>query len=497
MNLKYLFIVFLLLPVVICSQDLSKYYKKIEMKIEKDKKYLNAFTVNVTPTPELVSNFQDIPLANGREVFNFEIKDGVNYFILFLNETVDTDSLILLAVKKTEDKSATGQGLFDGVSNQAQIDTLTVLGFRDIQELYFNQRTTYEKLVSLVYEIIDEDEPSSVLGIKIEDNVNKSKGVSGKNNQDFLNFAWANSIHQYPKPEPKNKVSLRRKSQQTTASPYRLDVSLGNISFFNSSMDMGFSQYSAEISTSDKLLNMHPWQSATLSGGIRSLIFLSQDMENIFEDYIIDAKLLGRVRVNTSSIAKAFPNIFVDPPKLNVGSGMILDISTTRTYGLPFLNMYFASGSENLENPYFTSGRRDSSVAYFSFTQWASYFSFYWNSSDDLTLRFRMDIGAGGYDVVKAVYYNGVKRDLVFNKIQPVITFNMNFVPKSKELFAASLRYFDSIMKIDFWLTLLNIEPYHNVRFEASFFTSPFYRSVRPWENEGSTMVSLRYRYGF
>jgi len=262
-------------------------------------------------------------------------------------------------------------------------------------------------------------------------------------------------------------------------------------------MNFGFSRISAEFSFSNDVLNLLPWQSMTMSGGIRTLISLSQNYQNLYDDFLIDARLLGRFRINTSSFASNIPNIFTDPPKLNVGPGIIVAASITRAYGLPFLNFYYSTGSTNVENPYVTIGTPDSSTAYFSFTQWETTMSFYWNTNENLTLRFRADIGIGRYNVIKAVYHNGIKTSSAYNQIQPVVKFNLDFVPKGNKLFSANFKWFDNIISLGFWLKFLEIKPYSVIRFEIKYISEPIYRSLRPWENKGSTMVGLRYRFGF
>ena len=114
-----------------------------------------------------------------------------------------------------------------------------------------------------------------------------------------------------------------------------------------------------------------------------------------------------------------------------------------------------------------------------------------------VTMRFRMDIGVGQYDVFKADYNKRNDGYLIYNKIQPLLKFYFNFVPSDNELFATSLRMFDSVMKLDFWLKVFELEPSHLVRFQFSQISSPFYRKRKPWEHEGSSMVGFNYRYGF
>ncbi|RMD48977.1 MAG: hypothetical protein D6830_05800 [Ignavibacteria bacterium] len=211
----------------------------------------------------------------------------------------------------------------------------------------------------------------------------------------------------------------------------------------------------------------------------------------------MDATMMGRFRLNTGGLVPYLPFMFSDKPRLNVGGGVEIKLSTTRIFGLPFLNFYFASGTEDYNNPYFTFGKADSSYAYFSFTQWFAAMSFYWNTNQERNLRMRIDVGLGRYDVSKAVYYKGTHTSLVFNRFQPYIKLYMNFVPKGNELFAAKIRLFDSVLKFDFWLQLLKLAPAHAFRFYASYIASPLFRKTHEWENQKSTMIGIIYRFGF
>ena len=492
------FFFFVFVPALVFGQVVDKLYKQIEDKLNKDKQYLNIFNVSFDSKAPELKGISNIPISGMKKSFNFTSAEGTKYYIVFMKETVETDSLILLEVWKEVDRAAGGQsGFFNNISEESTLDTSVVLNFKDIQELYFNNRIKYKKIYNLVRNSLKYQTPQSMLGIKVDKKVNKSRGISGKNNQDFLNYAWVNGKHGYPKPKLKNRKSIRRRKNSGNDPLFQLDFSTAGFTFYNKFMNFGFSRISAEFSFSNDVLNLLPWQSMTMSGGIRTLISLSQNYQNLYDDFLIDARLLGRFRINTSSFASNIPNIFTDSPKLNVGPGIIVAASITRAYGLPFLNFYYSTGSTNVENPYVTIGTPDSSTAYFSFTQWETTMSFYWNTNENLTLRFRADIGIGRYNVIKAVYHNGIKTSSAYNQIQPVVKFNLDFVPKGNKLFSANFKWFDNIISLGFWLKFLEIKPYSVIRFEIKYISEPIYRSLRPWENKGSTMVGLRYRFGF
>jgi len=202
--------------------------------------------------------------------------------------------------------------------------------------------------------------------------------------------------------------------------------------------------------------------------------------------------------MNLHNFVDNLPFLSGEKPLLNVGSGLILDVSGSRVYGLPAFNLYVASGKNDVSFPYASIGPSDSSTAYFTYRQWETSFSFYWNSSEERLLRMRMDIGAGGYNVVKAVYYNNTaSKQLVYNKIKPSLTLYINFAPQNLEFMGASFRLYDNVLTTSLWMKIIEFSPVSSLRFEASYITSPILRSVYPWEYDGgNSIVQLRYRYG-
>lgn len=489
----------LLFSFIMFPQHINDVYRKVERKLTFDKKYLNIFTIEYRPKAEDLNELTNIPRHELPTPFSFKVADNISYQIVFLKEVIEIDTMTILLVKEIVDKSVTDENLFGG-SGGPQIDTNIVLRFRDIQELYENNFSVYEKLYTLLVKESQEQEPFSLLGINVDEDFQKSRGISGRNNQDFLNYMKINSIHRYPPIVDETKTSRRSRRGQkpVVATDYQIDASFSQVSFFHPSMDLGFSTISAELGFGTKVLGVHPWQAMTMSTGIRALVSISGEKQNLFDDYIIDARLMGRLRINTSGFAHNLPFLFTNKPLLNVGSGVVFDFATTRAYGLPFINLYLSTGSVDVSNPFVTIGKPDSSFGYFSFKQWEASMSFYWNSSEDLTMRFRMDVGLGNYDVYQAKYYQGVSRKLVYNQIQPMLKLHINFSPKNNDFFGTSFKIYDNHLWFDFWIKLFELDETQNFRFESSYISSPIFRGTKPWEIDGATsIVQVRYRYGF
>ena len=344
------------------------------------------------------------------------------------------------------------------------------------------------------------EDPSSMLGITGTEKMNKSRGITALDNIDFLNFQRVNSIHHYPKLQSDKKAASKRRGGDVAGveQEYKIDADFSHVSFFHKSMDFGFSAVSAEINTEAKSLNVVPYKPMALTLGARLFMNIASGTPDLKKDFILDAKVLGRVRLNLHNTSGSLPFLSGEKPLLNVGSGLILDVAGSRVYGLPAFNIYFAGGKNDVSFPYSSIGPSDSSTAYFTFRQWETSFSFYWNSSEERFLRMRMDVGAGCYDVVKAVYHNGTaSKELVYNKIKPSLTLYINFAPQNQEFMGSSFRLYDNVLTASLWMKIVEFSPVSSLRFEASYITSPILRSQYPWEAEGgNSIVQLRYRYG-
>lgn len=482
------------------AQNVDKLYRIIENKLNEDKSYLDLKSFNFTPNEEEISQLGSIPRFN-RGSFSFQEREGLSYEIVFLDETVEFDSLTLVRINKVDDRSVTGEtGVFEGAGASTMDTTVAIISFRDIQELYFSNQDVYYKLIDKLYEFYNEREPRSKLGIssKIREDIRKGRGISATNNQDYLDFAYTNSDHYYPPPpsETETEGFVRGGARASEEMPYKVSFDFNRLTFYNTDfLNLDDGSIHLEANTVHQLLNLQPWQPMTLNFGIRTFIQLSD--KKITEDKLIDAKLLGRFRINTSSFNYQIPHFFIEPSNLNLTSGVIVDLSTTRMFGFPFMNFYYSIGSEDLSNPYVSSIQNNVRSAYFSTKQWAFTFSFYWNSSEERTLRFRIDTGIGQFNVIRATYGNPGTSNLVYNQIQPFVKLYMNFVPrKDNELFHTNIRVFDSVLKFNFWLKLFEIDP-HLFRLEASYMSEPLFRDLRTWEVESSSYVGIKYKLGF
>jgi hypothetical protein len=165
--------------------------------------------------------------------------------------------------------------------------------------------------------------------------------------------------------------------------------------------------------------------------------------------------------------------------------------------GLPFLNFYYSGGSSDFSDPAISFGTEDSSWAYFSTTQWEGTMSFYWNTNYQRTMKLRLDIGLGSYDIHKVTYQAGdvQQEDVLFDDMYPVVALYFNLAMQEEDILGVHGKFFDSRLKTGVWLKLLQFDE-HQFRIMADFITSPFWRSLHEWESEGGSIFQIRYRYG-
>ena len=506
--IRYLISIILFSFGILYPQTIDDLYKKIEDKIKEDNTYLNLYSVEFNPVKASdVQGLENIPTSYGGKV-NFEVNIGLNlkYLFIVMPKNIDFDSTTILLVKKETTPQLFGGNVLNGAngqnggSEQGGPKEDIFLSFKDVQNLYYNYPAIYKYIWNIVDSLMNISKPEKLLKIKVDQEIKKSKGISAKDNLDFLNFNLVNNSYYYPKIR-KNTIFANslsgRFDNNNQSGGMHISASLSRVTFFyDNYMQWDYNIVTAGLTTESELLNIPPFAGMVLSPEFRTLVFLGEkgDLQN---NFILDAKLSGRIRVNTKNLAATLPVMLTDSPRLNIVSGGDIKLSFTRPMGLPFLNLYYSTSFEDLNSPYVKFDEGDSSIAYFNFQRFYATMSFYWNSSESRNLRFRLDVGFGRHNIIEAVYHkNYTERILAFNKINPLLELYLTFVPGGNDLTGTSIRYYDSIMKINFWLQLVKISE-HEFRITVLHISQPFFRGVRPWENNSSTLFGINYRYGF
>ncbi|MCF8240052.1 MAG: hypothetical protein K9J16_01595 [Melioribacteraceae bacterium] len=511
---KIFFITLALLTTQLFAQSVEDYLDKIDLKLEKDKAYLNLFVV-----PWEVSNnendlLKNIPRTDAREPFNYVLSDAYRYEIVFIKEALDLDSMVILYVNEINTPTAAGEGLFTAAGAGGP-DTTIALKFKDMYSLKKNRPEVYDAFYEMVKKYVlltGEENIQDILRIDPDEDIKTSLGLSSRDNTDYLRYMRANTFsHWYPKEQEKTSGRGRgRGTEEVVSSPYRVGVSFSSLSFSHAEW-MKFGKIggaSLELTMDEKVVNVLPWQSMRLGVGFRLLFSMNQEGGPNNSDFI-DANFMARINLPSDFFLDGKwqfqnnPVIFSDGPRLNFASGLSGDITLTRPFTLPFLNLYFSVSDQDVSSPnVMLSGNnkfnRGGSYAYFTFNQLETTMSFFWNTSDDFTGRLKMDIGLGYYDVWRAYYIGGntAGKELVQDKFAPIIAISYNFVPIGSEpLFGTSLKMFDSQIKVKGWIKLVEFSG-HKFRFETLYQTAPVARQLRDWEVDGGFLVQLRYRYG-
>jgi len=480
------------------GQNVANLLERINEKIKNDKTYLNLDAITFKPlAPKDIAGLQKIPLADG-SVVGFRVVSNVSYQFIILPENLDFDEPVLLLVKEITRNKVTIKKVF-GTQKINPNSERILLKFNDVYYIYKNYRNIYNKMLNKVTLLMENKRNiKKLLNIPIDTKIKKSRGISSPDNSDFLNYAYDNSMHLYPK---ESKISNKRAflSRAVASSRTKIVVAadFSRVTFFyRKYMSMKNYKVSLDFNTEDPLLNILPYQTMVLNAGIRTFISLTGNNKKILSDFLISAKLMGRIRINTSRLAGKLPFISSNPPKLNLNPGVIFSANITRPFHLPFMNFYFVSGGKDYSNPFVKFGKPDSSYAYFTSSEMLYTMSFYWNTSQVKNVRLRFDVGIGRHNIIKAVYHNGTSYKLLRYKFQPYLKFYLVFAPQNTTFFSSGLSFYDSILKLNFWLQIYNKFP-HNFRFGVTYISAPIFRNLRPWENDGSTMVGIIYRYGF
>ncbi len=493
------------------SQTFDEYTKKIDSKLRRDKNYLNLNYLDIIPDFQAVPQFQSIfPRVDGREPFTFAAKENVTYRLVYLKDGLDIDSVYLLYLTKIERDISNEGGLISVATTNQKEDVSRVLNFRDIYSLKYNNPPLYQFLLSLVnVDVRDKEELDvklpSLLAISPDEEIKTSIGMSSRDNRDFYNYVTVNTAaHWYPK-ESSDVVTRGRQKTTTSDLPFKIDASFSHISFSHAVMEFkNLGGASVELSTQERVMNLLPWESMTMGVGAK-LLFRLDDGKNVYNSSYIDAKLMAKIKMGKKTfldgryISENNPFASGDAPLLNFGNSITADLSLTKPFSLPFMNLYFSIGSEEFKDPNVYTGSRTGYVAYHTTNQAELSFSFFWNSNDKFVNRFGMDVGIAYYNIYEATYdakLNFTSARLIQDKFMPVIVFHYNFVPKGEPLFGGNVRVFDSHANISAWLKLIDINTIHRFRFEVNYLTAPIARDRRAWETEGGSMFQLRYRLG-
>ena len=501
---KILSVVILLgLVAPVFCQNFDEMLEQIDLKLRKDKNYLNIHKI-VFPNNKINESLYNLPRTNYKEPVSFEAKDNITYEVVFLMDAIGVDSTVLLYVDKTEEKGAGGEQFFGETTGPTRT-TERVLSYKDIYQLASVKPQAYATLYNEVRKFIRENPdnpPTSLLKINPDSDIKTSFGVASRDNADFLNYQRANSLHYYPKAKIDKKLGKRGATTVADSIDYRIEAGFTSVSFSHKAMDFSFGGAGVEVGVEENILNLLPFQQMSVNGGFRLYVNLSEKKEELAKATIIDLKMLGRYKVNTSSLPTSLPFMGGTKPKLLLSNAAGFDFTITKPFGLPNINVSAMSGSSDLTSPPFKQTINKKYYTFYSNTQGQGTMQFFWNTSESMVSRFSIEVGAGYYDVYSAQYSSLAAskpstKVRVQNDIFPLVALHFNFSPEGKDIYGGTVKLFDSQIKTYGWLKLLELEGGHTFRVGIIYITPPFARHLRNWETNGGALVQLRYRYGF
>jgi hypothetical protein len=497
----YVLIIFLLGSEFLSSQSLDDIFHKIDLKLSRDKSYLNLNYIDFLASELKDFPVEEIPRTNERDPYKFKDAENITYRLVLMLEGVGVDSTMLMFIEERRSLAAGGESFIGDAVDGPREEITRVLSFKDI----YYVKNEFPEIYAALYQIyrnyrkLNEDPPQTLLGINVDNEIKTSIGIVSRDNADFLAFNRMNNFHWYMKEE--KKTAGRRGADATAKSDFRIDASFSHVSLSHEIMKFGGAIGGVEFGFLDRSQNLLPYQAMSFTAGFRTLISLSESKSDLNKALMVDARFLGRMRYDARKLSENLPFLQAEKPRLNVGTAAGADLSFTRPFQMPFLNLYFATGGVYFTKPFIKLGPAAAQYAYSTFSQGEMSFSFYWNTSDKRTTKFRMDVGAGYHDIWKSYYRaNGTfsgSKELKYDKISPVLALHFNFSPANSDLLYAKARIYDSRVFAQAWIKLAEFgNGLHSFRFEGMYLTPAFARKKNDWENDGGVILQIRYRMG-
>jgi len=484
------------------GQSNEDYYARIRRKIDVDRDYSNLYYVSFV-AEDVVPNYLELPNAEKKLFRANDENTSYRYRLIFLNSVDGVDTLVPLRV--TESRTAISKGVYSqdtGSSESPLIELGDFLGVKNSTNP--NISGQYSRFLDLIRRI-----PDHVAYLNLPPKTLLTHGVASQTNADYINYQKVNSNQ--PFPDTASAVAGRRLEAGAAAASagYQFDISFSQLSFAHQAITdaLGMLGFGFEAGFGDRVLNLVSYQAPYLSWGGRFLGNFSGNKKDLYTQPFFDLKVLVRSRVNTYKLMNHltpgwYPVVSLDKPKLNVTSGATIDLSVAKFLGVPFVNFYYSVGNSDFKGPYVTQRLDGIDNAYFSTSQLETSLSFYWNADASMQNLFRIDVGAGAYDIWQVRYDNkGEPKDeskiASWGRVQPLIALDYTRLsPGQRTLFGAQLRFFDNRVTLKAWLKLLKID-IHELRLESIYISSPIGRSMEAWENGSGTFMQLRYRLGF
>jgi hypothetical protein len=506
------------------SQPEDYYLRRIQRKVESDLSGSNVFYIELKKSDFESGALRKVKLTHAGKPISIEPMKGQDYKILFLkgNEMQPgfvwpiSIEQISVDAKAPSDSGAPGIGgsIWDRSTGGAGERHKFVYTMREFVDLHRSSQSLDFDAICEFIRGVSQEEPGRVKACRTKDLGGIQRGgLTSLNNLDFLNYARVNDYHLFRNFGQSGRGRRVEVGSDSSTLPYYVDLTFSRVSvsheILSSEHALSLRGFGLEFGFGDRTLNLLSYQAPYLRWGGRFLIGLRGNSNRLEDEDFLDLKILGRSKMNTAKLINRMklnelsPVMSLNPPLLNVTSGVAFDFSFSRfSSRLPFVSISYSRGSEDFSNPYVRFGSGGSKSAYFSTIQWEASLSYYWNTDMAKANRFRLDLGAGAYKVC-LVDYNQDDQVIVasvdhpLSSVQILIALDYTHCSNnSQTLFGAGARFFDNRLTLTPWLKVLKIPP-HEVRIECMYISPVLGRSPFAWETSGGTLMQFRYRVGF
>lgn len=512
----------LLLSLIVAPvQAYAQMEETIKNKVLDDKQYINAWIIGPLKQSDAQAGDRARPMWGC--LMNKKMKEGATYFLFF---TMDADRTNIFPLLVQEDAKP-------GTDSTAGVDMFARRGKNTVVESnYYNNFNddTYKDLQQFIHDRVERGEykrrPYFYPSI-----VPDTYSRADQSNRDQLEYLKINSNHSLAE-----KVTLAGGSNArtgalattitTVSTKSYLDVSLTHAPILLTSLSfserniswkaLGLKGFGLEVSQGeDRILNMLPIQTPYVSIGGRLLLDFSDTSHiDLDSSFFLDTKILVRQPLNVRSwidrnkLNRSKSLMYIALPKMNFGSGVTLDVSTSKIpFGgqlaekLPVMNFYGSFGFKAFSDPAFTIRDAGERYTYYSDNQWEVSTSFFLKVDQRGYNRFKIDVGAGGYDIVKVGYDEQtrvISTHEMISLTSPQFMMAVNYSHQSSNTgYGITVRAFDNRVNSLFWMKILQNTLGGEFRVECKFISPLVGRHQRAWETDGGNLVQLRYRTGF
>jgi hypothetical protein len=543
----------------VLAQSSEQFFQRIEHKLASDRAYSRLSCISLQPGDLKAGSALARALGEAGAQTGEDASNGrLVLHVLCEESAAGTTVLPVMVVEVRPSQGQVQLDLYRRTLGSALYDTVVAVPFRAFFTLMRQDRQLYDSVCSFVLRNQDRMEKD----LAIHRSIRQRHGSVSPDNTDYTAYAQINGSHTFlASPAAKARAGRTREwsgegalaeseadrpgrdaqaggqsrtslpdSQDSEAvqgagqrevyiplmapepgtAPYTLDISFSRISFSHSILTspqvLGIPGFGVELGFGDRVLSLLGYQSPYLGVGIWGVVGLSAEDAGVRDFF--EFKALWRAPLNTPAmidrlgLGRQKPFFALSETRINVTSGMALELNLKRfTPQLPYINIYYSFGDRNFDSPYATRMDHGVEEGYWSSNQWETSLSYYFNTDAAAINKFRLDLGAGSYNITR-VGYDSFRRASREENVHPMswvqalLALDYTYSTRGQEtLFGFKLRFFDNRITVLPWMKILRTGS-HELRIENTSITAPLGRAREPWEAGSADLLQFRYRYG-